>query len=71
MKLFVHGGQRIPVDGKLSCVSLLQEKKKLSTGAVRVGETTPSATAWSHKGVGWLLIVEVISIHKIPGQDQL
>ena len=71
MKLFVHRGEGIPVDRKLSSFGLLQEEKELSTGAVRVGETTSSATAWSHKAVGWLLIVEVVSIHKIPWQDQL
>src|SRR5437870_1416199 len=71
MKLLVHGSQGIPVDRKLSGFGRLQEEKKLSACAVRVGEATSRPTAWPHEGVGWLPIVEVVFVHKIPGQDQL
>jgi hypothetical protein len=71
MKLLIHRTQGVPVDRKLSPLGLLEDEKKLSPGAVGVGETTASPAAWPHKRVGWPLVVKVVTVHEIPWKDHI
>jgi len=68
--LFIHGSKRVPIHRELPCSVLLQQQQKGGASAVVIRETTPRASARTHKVIRSRLVVKIIAIGQVTGQRE-
>jgi hypothetical protein len=71
VQLLIDRRQRRPIYGEVAAVRLFKEKEILRTLSVGVRKATAGPPPRPDKRIRRPLVVEVVSLNKISGQDEL